>query len=273
MFLPYENMYIDTSRCIMPTGFIAAHSFLMLFCLELHCLGPEVLQQVRMLGEWRQVSEESLKPLFPKPADWPKDWSHHNCPYPRGAVVQFKGQYYEALSMLNTSAPSCHSFCVRLIDFALADAERTKAMVLAAICLLNTALLPFIMWSNQWSTYSAMLVPIPAHFCYLKSPRYHAFFNPAPLNLSQLQWDLNAQIPQHDGDDGARSLNGQHGFSNNWLEDTGDEGVDNGNLDILPNYEAMQTKLDCPLFMSGVSASTVFFFGAPRHEESMAGDM
>jgi hypothetical protein len=224
-----------------------------------------------MLGEWRPVPEESLKSLFPKPAEWPKEWSHHNCPYPRGAVVQCKGSYYEALSMLNTSAPSCRSIYVNLISFALADAERTKTLVLAAICLLNIALLPFIMWSNQWSTYSAMLIPIPAHFCYVKSPRYHAFFNPAPLNLARLQWDLNAQMPQHDG---VQTLNGQNGLSNKWLEDISDEGLDHASMDLmLSDYEARSAKLDCPLFMSGVSASTVFFFGAPRHEESMAGDM
>lgn len=232
-----------------------------------------MLQQTRMLGEWRQVSEESLKSLFPKAADWPKEWSHHNCPYPRGSVVQCKGKYYEALAMLNTSAPSCRSIYISLISFALADVERTKTLLLAAICLLNISLLPFIVWSNQWSTYSAMLVPIPAHFCYLKSSRYHAFFNPAPLNLAQLQWDLNAQIPQHEGSDGGRTLNGQNGLSNNWLQDVGGEGIDHSNMDMLPDFDAMQAKLDCPLFMSGVSASTLFFFGAPRHEESMAGDM
>lgn len=271
MFLPYEDLYVDTSRCVLLTGFIALHSFLMLVCLELHCLGPEVLQQTRMLGGWKRHQEvpDAL------------EWTYHNCPYPEGAVVQWKGRYYEAIAMLNTIEPSCSSFYVSLLSAAFADSERTKALLLAAISLLSIALLPFIFWSNQWSTYSAMLVLTTAHFCYLKSPRYHAFFNPAPLNLAQLQLDLHAEL-SHKENGVIGHLNGHAAFPKrslrNHLEQNGHKDGDGADASDSKNLFletlsdcASSNSLECPLFMSAVSASTMFFFGpscqgAPTHD-------
>lgn len=283
-FLPFEYMYIETSRCMMLTGFVAIHSFVMLFCLELHCLGPEILQQTRMLGEWRLADPAKLKSQDPKPLEW----SYQNCPYQRGQVVQCKGQFYEAMATFNTSSPSCPSQCITFMTFILADAERTKVLVLAAICCLTIALLPFIIWHNQWTMYAAMLVPIGAHFIFVKSSRYHAFFNPAPLNLEQLQFELSNEMSQYkvngsgisppsasspwaayaDGiadENSEKTLDGEGASDNNSLANL---------VDLLPDI-GFNNQLQCPLFMSAVSASTLFFFGnsgAPRHDASMRGD-
>merc|ERR1719230_1479773 len=79
-FLQHECIYYDTSRCIVLTALVTVHTFLSLFCLELLCLGSEVLQQTRMLGEWRWIPDPSMqKSISPKPAEW----SNHNCPYLR----------------------------------------------------------------------------------------------------------------------------------------------------------------------------------------------
>jgi hypothetical protein len=277
-FLPYEYMYIDTSRCMMLTGFVAVHGFLMLFCLELHCLGPEVLQQTRMLGEWRLISDPAtLKPQDPKPAEW----SYQNCPYQRGQVVQCKGRFYEAMATFNTSSPTCPSQCISLMTFILADSERTKVLVLASICCLAIALLPFIIWHNQWPMYAAMLVPIGAHFIFVKCPRYHAFFNPAPLNLAHLQFELSSEMSQYKiNGSGIAPANGAWGAYADGLMDENSEDAQledeaassNGSLDnlneMLPDV-GFPNQLQCPLFMSAVSASTLFFFGnsgAPRHD-------
>merc|ERR1719498_1948572 len=42
-----------------------------------------------------------------------------------------------------------------------------------------------------------MLVPICAHFIFVKAPRYHAFFNPPPLNLARLQFELGNEMSQY----------------------------------------------------------------------------
>ncbi|CAE7631792.1 HET-E1, partial [Symbiodinium sp. KB8] len=76
-FVRYDYIYYDTSRCAFLTFLVTVHIFLSFLCLELHCLGSEALQQTRMLGEWRRMSE-----LAPKHAK-PQEWSSHSCPYPR----------------------------------------------------------------------------------------------------------------------------------------------------------------------------------------------
>jgi len=193
-FLQYEYIYYDTSRCMVLTAFVTVHIFLSLFCLELHCLGSEVLQQTRMLGEWRWIPDLSrLKSISPKPAEW----SYQNCPYPRGAVVKCKGRYYEAMATLNTCMPTSPSQCISPVAFVLGDSQRTKALVLAALLVLNATLVHLMLWSNQWSMYAVMLVPNCCHFMYVKYRRAHSFFNPAHLNLRQLQWDLKIEMPQY----------------------------------------------------------------------------
>merc|ERR1712050_660425 len=62
--------------------------------------------------------------------------------------------------------------------------------------------------------YAVMLIPNCGQFLYVKLRRSHAFFNPAHLNLRQLQWDLNIQIPgyKHNGA-GHSELSNNHGSS------------------------------------------------------------
>eukprot|EP00747_Dinoflagellata_sp_TGD_P060317 gnl/TRDRNA2_/TRDRNA2_151969_c0_seq3.p1 gnl/TRDRNA2_/TRDRNA2_151969_c0~~gnl/TRDRNA2_/TRDRNA2_151969_c0_seq3.p1 ORF type:complete len:395 (-),score=43.23 gnl/TRDRNA2_/TRDRNA2_151969_c0_seq3:23-1177(-) len=172
-FLQYEYIYYDASRCMVLTAFVTVHTFLMLFCLELHCLGSEVLQQTRMLGEWRWIPDLStLKSITPKPAEW----AYHNCPYPRGAVVRCKGKYYQAMSTLNTCAPTCPSQIIYPIAFIMGDSQRTKALVLAACLFLNAILVNFVLWSSQWSIYAVMLIPNCGHFLYVKYRKSHTSF-------------------------------------------------------------------------------------------------
>lgn len=289
-FLQSEYLYCDTSRCMLLTSFITAHTFIMMFCLELHCLGSEVLQQTRMLGEWRLISDPSaVQSLSPKPVEW----SYHNCPYPRGAVVQCKGRHYEAVATLNTSDPSCSPYLLNSISFVLADSERTRCLVLACTLILNIGLLPFIMWSNHWSMYAVMLMPICTHFIHVKYRRCHAFFSPARLNLAQLQWDLNAEMTQCRLNSGLPPINGRAGLPHDHWADTSDDtmyehydgnydedrpgggGSVNPLVDVLSDTSS-HGQLQYPLFMSAVSASTMFFFGAagaPRHDGNMRGDM
>lgn len=288
-FLQTEFLYCDTSRCMLLSCFITMHSFIMMFCLELHCLGSEVLQQTRMLGEWRSIADPStLQP----PSAKPLEWSYHNCPYPRGAAVQCKGRYYEAVATLNTSDPSCSPYLLNAIVFGLADYERTRTLVLAATLVLNLCLLPCIMWSNHWSMYGVMLFPICVHFLHVKYRHHHAFFNPARLNLAQLQWDLNAEMTQCRLNSGLPPLNGRQ-HADPW-SDNADDAMDNhhdGNydedrpdgppsstnplMDVLGDHGGAG-QLQYPLFMSAVSASTMFFFGAagaPRYDAGIRGDM
>lgn len=279
-FLQYEHIYYDTSRCLMLTIFVTAHTFLILFCLELHCLGSEVLQQTRMLGEWRWIPDlATLKSISPKPVEW----SYHNCPYPRGAVVRCKNRYYEAMATLNTCTPTCPNQCLQPIAFILGDSQRTKVLVMATLFLLNASLVHLILWSNQWSMYAVMLIPNCGHFLYVKYRRSHAFFNPAHLNLRQLQWDLNMEVPQHKLNGGgglfSRGCAPSNGDSNGWAQyGEEDESGENNHLDYDmadPGYgnsnhfgdtlaeSGVATSLQNPnpLFMSAVSASTMFFFG------------
>jgi hypothetical protein len=288
-FLQYEYIYFDTSRCMVLTVFVTFHIFLSFFCLELHCLGSEVLQQARMLGEWRWIPDLTrLKNVSPKPAEWKYD----NCPYPRGAVVRCKGRYYEAMATMNTCSPTSFTHLISPVAFVLGDSQRTKALVLAALLLLNATLVHFILWSNQWSMYAVMLIPNCGHFLYVKYRRSHSFFNPAHLNLRQLQWDLSLEAPQHRPNGaGAASpnsglsvhhLNGRaaHGdASGSWggypdevdgdeasnHPDDADAGYGGGNHhsgDALAFSGAgLGNFHPNPLFMSAVTASTAFFFG------------
>lgn len=291
-FLQYEDVYFDISRCLVLTAFVAIHAFFSLLCLELHCLGSEVLQQTRMLGSWRLVPDLArLKSASPRPAEW----SHHNCPYPRGAVVSCKGHYYEAVAMLNTCAPTSHPLCIWPIAFALVDFQRAKTIVLAALLILNGALVHLVLWSNHWSMYAVMLIPNCSHFLYVKYRRSHSFFNPAHLNLRQLQWDFNIKLPRSDkvnsmmGGPSGLSWNfhncrSRGGYGDNMFE----EEADTGHLDILAdtaggNGGGGHTMGDGfgknvrfprflqspnPVFISAVSASTLSFFGAPGTDES-----
>lgn len=270
-FLQYEHVYFDASRCMVLTAFVTLHTLLSLFCLELHCLGSEVLQQTRMLGEWQCIPDITRhKPSSPKPAEW----SYHNCPYPRGAVVRCKGRYYEAMATLNTCSPTSPSQCINPIAFILGDSQRTRTLVLAAVLLLNTALVPFILASSQWSMYAVLMIPNCGQFLYVKYRKTHAFFNPAHLNLRQLQWDLNLALPQKAN--GARSCNnigllggwgsangqddGEEDSQNNHLDDAAGDGYSNANhSDSMDAFSCLQCRN--PLFMSAVSASTMFFFG------------
>jgi len=293
-FLQYEYIYYDTSRCMVLTAFVTVHIFLSLFCLELHCLGSEVLQQTRMLGEWRWIPDLSrLKSISPKPAEW----SYQNCPYPRGAVVKCKGRYYEAMATLNTCMPTSPSQCISPVAFVLGDSQRTKALVLAALLVLNATLVHLMLWSNQWSMYAVMLVPNCCHFMYVKYRRAHSFFNPAHLNLRQLQWDLKIEMPQYKlnggigpHQNGALPANNHHNhhcraacggdaYSGGWAygeEVTEEECNSNHPDDVLTDSAyggahfsdvladaGVAACLQCPnpLFMSAVSASTMFFFG------------
>jgi len=298
-FLQYEYIYFDTSRCMVLTAFVTVHNFLSFLCLELHCLGSEVLQQTRMVGEWRWIADLSrLKSLSPKPAEW----TLLNCPYPRGAVVRSKGRYYEAMAMLNTCAPSSPSHRIYPIAYVLGDSQRTKAFVLAGLLLLNLMLVLLILKSNQWSMYAVMLIPNCGHFLYVKFRLSHAFFNPAHLNLRQLQWDMSAGgTSQHSKLNGAAggpnhhnsglSFSGNHhgncraapcGVNSDPLAGgwrgygdgaAGEDCVNNHPDDVMENMAygsnhladaGVAACLQCPnpLFMSAVSASTMFFYGS-----------
>lgn len=319
-FLQYEHVYYETSRCVVMAGLVTAHVFLSLFCLELHCLGSEVLQQTRMLGEWRWIPDLSrLKTASQKPPEW----SYHNCPYPRGAVVRCEGKYYEAVATLNTCMPTCSPRFLYPLVFVLGDSQRTKALVLAALLILNAALVHFVLWSNQWAMYAVMLVPNCGHFLYVKYRRPHAFFNPAHLNLRHLQWDLN-QGPQGklngnmgsshqsgsgpSGHNGRAATNGDPNSGGGWSgygEDAAEDEYEHshhpddvppdpapggGHLGDVLSDPRVAACLQCPnpLFMSAVSASTMFFFGPSgsvrspsdagnsgllRHEGSVRSDM
>jgi len=313
-FLQYEHVYFDTSRCLVLTAFVAVHVFLSFLCLELHCLGSEVLQQTRMLGEWRWIADLArLKSLSPKPAEW----SSLNCPYPRGAVVRCKGRYYEAVATLNTCSPASPPHRIYPIAFVLGDSQRAKALMLAALFLLNLTLTLLILRSNQWSMYAVMLVPNCGQFLYVKYRQSHSFFNPAHLNLRQLQWDLNIEMPQYklngagSGSHHNASLSSNHHscraacgsdpFTGGWggySDDIMEEDCDNHPDDVLADGSyggnhhlgngladtGVASCLQCPnpLFMSAVSASTMFFFGPSgdmassgllRNEGHMRNDM
>lgn len=271
-----------------------AHTFIMLFVLELHCLGSEVLQQIGMLGEWRWIPDLSSLKAPTKPADW----SYHNCPYPRGSVVRCKGRYYEAMAVLNTSTPSCSSRCIYPVAFILGDSQRTKLLVMIALLILNATLVRLIILSNHWSMYAVMLVPNCCQFLYVKYRHSHAFFNPAHLNLWQVQNASNAGVPQASESAGTHcsqgtSMNNSQNSSQvtrthncystnskSYITDNDEDG------DILPDVGGGKANLSdiladsgvvaclhCPnpLFMSAVSASTVFFFGPSGTTRSSPG--
>eukprot|EP00930_Biecheleria_cincta_P034467 TRINITY_DN23823_c0_g1_i1.p1 TRINITY_DN23823_c0_g1~~TRINITY_DN23823_c0_g1_i1.p1 ORF type:complete len:485 (+),score=58.78 TRINITY_DN23823_c0_g1_i1:33-1487(+) len=264
-FLRYEYIYYDLSRCALLTAISTAHIFLSLLCLELHCLGSEALQQTRMLGEWRRITDLATK--TPKK---PTEWSCHSCPYPRGAIVRCKGRYYEAMAFLNTSMPTCPRRCILPIAFVLGDAKRAKALILGALLVLNVVLFQLVLWSNQWVMYAIMIVPNTIHFLYVKCRKSHSFFNPAHLNLRQLQWDLNIDVPQSKIAAGESTPFGG-GFDRGWADGLpGDSDFGHGR-----GYGQSLGADDCvqcpnPLFMSAISASTSFFFGpagSPRYPD------
>lgn len=292
-FLQYEYIFFDSARCMVLTVFVTCLIFLSLFCLELHCLGSEVLQQTRMLGEWRWIPDLTrLKSISPKPAEW----SYQNCPYPRGAIVRCKGRYYEAMATLNTCTPTSPSWFIYLIAFILGDHQRAKVITLGAFLLLNGALVLLILWSNQWSMYAVMLIPNCGHFFYVKLRRSHAFFNPAHLNLRQLQWDLNLELPGcklneagghkelSKNNSGSRAAGatyeggwGSHGddmnqedYDSTHPDDALGDGAHGPNHDNGLADARFATALTNPnpLFMSAVSASTMFFFGPSEQENA-----
>eukprot|EP00929_Paragymnodinium_shiwhaense_P091904 TRINITY_DN51797_c0_g1_i1.p1 TRINITY_DN51797_c0_g1~~TRINITY_DN51797_c0_g1_i1.p1 ORF type:complete len:509 (+),score=27.86 TRINITY_DN51797_c0_g1_i1:74-1600(+) len=278
-FLQYECIYYDTSRCIVLTMFVTAHSFLSFLCLELHCLGSEVLQQSRMLGDWRCITDLArLKSLKAS-----SEWSSHNCPYSRGTVVKCKGRYYEATAPLNTCTPTSPSQCIVAIAAILGDSQRAKALMLTALLVLNAALVNFVLWSNQWSLYAAMLLPNCCHFLYVKFRKTHSFFNPAHLNLRKLQWDLNVERPGRPPPAIHRpakngNMNGA-GSCRERLPDKGAEGHTNGpcaghhHADAALSEAGVSAPVPSgnPLFMSAVSASTMFFFGPSESARSSEG--
>jgi len=209
--------------------------------------------------------------------------------------VRCKGRYYEALATLNTCAPTSPPHRLYPVAYVLGDSQRAKALVLAALLVLNLLLVLLVMRSNQWSMYAVMLVPNCGQFAYVKYRQSHAFFNPAHLNLRQLQWDLNIQMPQCKLN-GAGAPHHHHGMSldnhscrgpcggdpgtGGWsgcADDTTEEECDNNHTDDVLADSAyggnhfgnglvdagVAACLQCPnpLFMSAVSASTMFFFG------------
>lgn len=289
-FLQYEYLYYDLSRCIVLTIFSAAHSFVMLLCLELHCLGSEVLQQAKMLGEWRWIADIStMKSISPRPSEW----TYRNCPYPQGSVVRCKGRYYEAKAKLNTCTPSCPSRYISPILFLLGDSKRTKALVLAALLFLNTVLLNLVWLSNQWSSYAVMLALNFGHFVCIKCRSTHSFFNPEQLRMERLLeaqgCPLNSAMFNH-GDlreTNRRSnrfssfISRRSGYSDDYREAHYNENHENhlkhhgfsedsgGRYSAHLNGDGINGDhasafLQCPnpLFMSAVSASTMFFFGS-----------
>mmetsp|Transcript_85024 Transcript_85024/g.177693 ORF Transcript_85024/g.177693 Transcript_85024/m.177693 type:complete len:473 (-) Transcript_85024:322-1740(-) len=268
-FLQYEYIYFNATRCILLTTLMAVHSFISVFCLELHSLGSEVLQQSRMLGEWRCTPDlDRSKSNAPKPTEW----THDNCPYPRGAVVRCKGRYYEAMSTVNTCTPTSPQHCIQLIAYFLGDHQRTKTLVLLSLLLSTLLLIPMILFSKQWSMYAAMIIPNCLHFLYVKYRRSHAYFNPAHLNLSQLQWDISSNVaPQYKLNSNKPSLTSKLGTlgQGDWI---GLEPSKKATQALLgeeppiavnpgaPSPEPFRLRPD-PLFLSAVSTSTMFFFG------------
>lgn len=263
-FLQYEHIYYDTSRCMALTAFVTAYTFLMLFSLELHSLGSEVLQQTRMLGEWRWIRDpQRLKAISQNSGEW----SCHNCPYPRGAIVTCKGRYYEAMATLNTCSPSCPSMCIYPIAFILGDPQRTKTMFLSVLLSLNAALLYLILWSNQWSMYAVMMIPSCGHFLYMTHRRSHLFFNPAHLSLREMHWDGISEVQQQSCqmsccDPLARSWGGCAEELGEEDEDSAETSSGNSHPSDVVNSGFFGACSQCPnpLFMSAVSASTMLFF-------------
>ncbi|CAJ1353283.1 unnamed protein product [Effrenium voratum] len=253
-FVRYDYIYYDTSRCAFLTFLVTVHIFLSFLCLELHCLGSEALQQTRMLGEWRRIAEPG--PKQGKPAEW----SSYGGPYPRGAVVLCKGRYYEALAAQNTCMPT--SLRLWPIVFILGDSQRAKAFMLVALLMLNMVLVQLVLWSNQWIMYAIMIIPNAIHFLYVKLRKTHSFFNPAHLNLRQLQWDLRGMPPGQS--DLGKNCRGA--LDRGWAS-----GLSKGLAEMkhrhngeLGNHFADSfgdSSCPDPLFMSAVAASTSFFFG------------
>lgn len=255
-FVRYDYIYYDTSRCAFLTFLVTVHIFLSFLCLELHCLGSEALQQTRMLGEWRRIAE-------PGPKQKASEWSCHSCPYPRGAVVLCKGRYYEALATLNTCMPTSPRRCLWPIAYILGDSQRAKAFMLVALLLMNVVLVQLVLWSNQWIMYAIMIIPNAVHFMYVKLRTSHAFFNPAHLNLRQLQWDLSDQWPAGAGPSDFMGTSNTCPTSWSALGELKHRGQNGQNGD-LGNHFAKgfgDSSYPDPLFMSAVAASTSFFFG------------
>mmetsp|Transcript_74257 Transcript_74257/g.138696 ORF Transcript_74257/g.138696 Transcript_74257/m.138696 type:complete len:499 (-) Transcript_74257:88-1584(-) len=287
-FLQYEHIYYDTSRCCVLTLVVIIHTFLMLFCLELHCLGSEVLQQARMLGEWRSISDPTtIKSISSRAAEW----AAHGCPYPRGAVVRCKGRYYEAMCTHNTCSPTSPSQCINPVTFVLGDARNAQIVMLAALLLLNVVLVQLVVWSSHWALYAVVLIPNCLHVLYVKYRKAHAFFNPAHLNMSRLQWDLNISLPPYHlngtAGAGAGSIHANQGdyINSSWGTDHDDVHEENARQppyddeyvhtngngqhfgDVLSDLGLMAClQYPNPLFMSAVSASTLFFFGPAGQE-------
>jgi len=275
-FLQSEYVYYDAPRCLLFTAFITAHTYVMLLCLELHCLGPEVLQQARMLGEWRWVPDPKVKSM---PQKIIGNWSLHECPYPRGAIVRYLGHYYEAVATLNTRTPTRYSQFISTVASVLGDSHCTKAWVLAALLVLNVALVLLILWSNQWSMYVVMLIPNYGNFFFVKYRRCHAFFNQAPLDLKQFQKE-QMEMPMYKSngamhhDANGHQYGGECSCEDDMMDEDGNhqqhqqEALADGRCDgtDLSNYladaaGAAVLQYHNPLFVSAISTSTTFFFG------------
>lgn len=165
------------------------------------------------------------------------------------------------MATLNTCAPTCPSQCIQSIGFLLGESERTKALVLAALFLLNAALVHLILWSNHWSMYAVMLVPNCAHFMYVKYRKTHAFFSPAHLNLHKLQWDINMSLQRLKMNGANYAHNGAMDAKGHHTGSVADVAYTNGHFnDPLVDTSYYLHRAN-PLFMSAVSASTTFFFG------------
>ncbi|CAK9059501.1 unnamed protein product [Durusdinium trenchii] len=245
-FVRYDYIYYDTSRCAFLTVLVTVHIFLSFLCLELHCLGSEALQQVRMLGDWRRIADPGKQKAA--------EWSSHSCPYPRGSVVLCKGRYYEAMATLNTSMPTSTRHGLWPIVYILGDSQRAKAVMLGALLMMNAILVQLLVWSNQWIIYAVMIIPNAIHFVYVKLRTSHAFFNPAHLNLRQLQWDLSMPGSGRDPF--------EH-FGRAWSSLGELKQRQNGEIGHFA--ERFDSSCPDPLFMSAVAASSSFFFGNGGH--------
>eukprot|EP00434_Breviolum_minutum_P027432 symbB.v1.2.024252.t1/scaffold2281.1/size83474/5 len=137
--------------------------------------------------------------------------------------------------------------------------------MLVALLMMNVVLVQLVLWSNQWIMYAIMIIPNTVHFMYVKLRTSHAFFNPAHLNLRQLQWNLS--MTGGTGQSDFMGPNWKDGFGNfgrgtpTWSNLELKHRGQNGDLGDHFVKGFGDSGYPDPLFMSAVAASTSFFFG------------
>lgn len=163
-FLQHEYLSFDLLRCTLVIVYLCVNSFVLFMSNLLETSFMEIRFRLKNVGCWTRCAAPPQNALGvdkgaggkKKKRAKPLRWDGHQCPYSRGAVVEYNGRYYVALADKNEVRPGRWLATIVYCLFENPSRTHTGLIMLQVGVVLSQ--LVILMNSRHLVAYGVMLV-------------------------------------------------------------------------------------------------------------------